>query len=119
VYPALRGLCPRPALSHQPGKAGGMNGIASSDRVSLRKKRRLRRLLRDVSPWLATISFFLVWELGCRLLGVPEFILPTPSSALAALIEFRDGIWFNAYHTLLTTLVGFGLAVVFGVALGV
>ena len=38
---------------------------------------------------------------------------------MAALIEFWPGIWLNASHTLLTTLLGFGIAVVFGVVLGV
>jgi NitT/TauT family transport system permease protein len=38
---------------------------------------------------------------------------------LAALVEFWPGIWVNATHTLLTTLSGFVIAVVFGVVLGV
>jgi len=84
-----------------------------------RRKRTIRKLASDASPWLATLGFFLIWELGCRLLNVPEFILPTPSASIAALIEFRDGIWLNASHTLLTTLIGFGLAVLFGAALGI
>ena len=83
------------------------------------KKRTFRRTLNNISPWLATIGFFLLWELGCRVFNLPEFILPAPSSAVAALIEYRDGIWFNASHTLVTTLLGFALAVVFGAALGV
>lgn len=96
-----------------------MSSAVRSKGINVKTKRRLRRLASDASPWLATIGFFLIWELGCRLLGIPEFILPTPSSAFAALIEFREGIWVNAYHTLMTTLVGFGLAVAFGAALGV
>ena len=47
------------------------------------------------------------------------FILPSPSDAIAALIEYWYAIWLNAIHTLLTTLAGFAVAVVFGVALGV
>jgi NitT/TauT family transport system permease protein len=82
-------------------------------------KRTLRRAIYNASPWLATAGFFLVWELGCRVLDVPPFILPTPSSAIATLIQYRDGIWLNASHTMITTLLGFGLAVIFGVALGV
>jgi len=97
-----------------------MTSSASEDvRQVKRKKRTLRRLASDASPWLATLGFFLIWEVGCRLLNVPEFILPTPSASIGALIEFRDGIWLNASHTLLTTLIGFGLAVVFGAALGI
>jgi NitT/TauT family transport system permease protein len=78
-----------------------------------------RRALIKFSPWVSTISFFLFWEIGCRVFKVPVFILPAPTNALSALIEFWPGIWYNAQHTLITTLVGFGIAVVFGVILGV
>jgi NitT/TauT family transport system permease protein len=78
-----------------------------------------RRILADLSPWLTTIAFFMLWEIGCRALVVPAFILPAPSRAIAALIEFWPGIWLNAAHTLFTTLLGFGIAVAFGGALGV
>ena len=76
-------------------------------------------MLHAASPWLSTIAFFLIWEIGCRLFDVPTFILPTPSQAVAALIQFWPGIWPNALHTLITTLIGFAIAVVFGVILGV
>jgi NitT/TauT family transport system permease protein len=82
-------------------------------------KRAFRRALYNASPWLATGGFFLIWEVGCRVLNVPAFILPTPSAAIAALIQYREGIWINASHTMITTLMGFALAVIFGVALGV
>ncbi len=78
-----------------------------------------RRALYNASPWLTTMGFFLLWEIGCRVFRVPTFVLPAPSDALSALIEFWPGIWPNAQHTLITTLVGFGVAVVFGVILGV
>jgi NitT/TauT family transport system permease protein len=77
------------------------------------------RVWADLSPWLTTIAFFLLWEIGCRLLGIPSFILPAPSQAIAALIEFWPGIWLNAAHTLFTTLLGFAMAVAVGAALGV
>src|SRR5215204_3944610 len=80
---------------------------------------RLGRILFETSPWLAGASFFLAWELGCRLFAVPVFILPAPSEAIAALIEFWPAIWPNASHTLFTTLLGFAIAVGFGVVLGV
>ena len=82
-------------------------------------KRAFRRAIYSLSPWLATGGFFLIWEVGCRVLNVPAFILPAPSAAIAALIQYRDGIWINASHTMITTLLGFALAVIFGGALGV
>lgn len=74
---------------------------------------------RTLAPWIATLALFVIWELVCRLFSVPTFILPTPSESLVTLWEFRDAIWFNAWFTFWVTLVGFAIAVVFGLALGV
>src|SRR5262245_39176712 len=78
-----------------------------------------RKTLFDASPWLTTIGLFLLWEVVCRLFKLPSFILPAPSQAVEALIEYWSGIWLNASHTFVTTLIGFAIAVVFGVLLGV
>lgn len=78
-----------------------------------------RRFLFQFSPAIAIISFFLIWEIGCRLFQVPSFVLPAPSEAIAALIQYWPGIWMNASYTLINTVLGFGIAVVFGLALGI
>src|SRR6476620_2094958 len=78
-----------------------------------------RKALFDASPWLTTIGLFVLWEVVCRLFKIPPFILPAPSQAVEALIESWSGIWLNASHTFITTLIGVAIAVVFGVALGV
>ena len=80
---------------------------------------KLRKFLLAASPWLTAVSFFLIWELVCRIFRIPVFILPAPTEAVAALVEFWPAIWPNAGHTLFTTLLGFAIAVGFGVALGV
>ncbi len=72
-----------------------------------------------IAPWLATLALFAIWELGCRLFALPEFILPTPSASFLALWQFAGPIWFNAVFTLWVTLLGFAIAVVFGLVLGV
>ena len=76
-----------------------------------------RRALFNASPWITTIGFFLLWEIGCRAFNVATFVLPTPSDAFKALVDNWSGIWPNARHTMFTTLIGFGIAVVFGVVL--
>jgi NitT/TauT family transport system permease protein len=78
-----------------------------------------RKLLLKVTPLLSVVLFFLLWEALCRVLGLPSFVLPRPTEILQVLIKMWSGIWPNALHTLITTLLGFGLAVVFGVVLGV
>jgi len=72
-----------------------------------------------LAPWLATIGLFVIWEGACRLFAIPEFVLPAPSQAVAALIEYWPAIWQNAFYTFWVTLVGFALAVAFGLALGI
>lgn len=71
------------------------------------------------APWLATVGLFAVWEAACRLFAVPEFVLPAPSQAVAALIEYWPAIWQNAFYTFWVTLLGFAIAVAFGLALGI
>lgn len=78
-----------------------------------------RRRLELAMPWLVTIAFFLIWELGCIVFHVPEFVLPRPSRIAVVLVTSFGPIWFHAKHTLATTVAGFLLSIVFGVLLGV
>jgi NitT/TauT family transport system permease protein len=64
-----------------------------------------------LAPWVFTIGFFLLWEFACRVLGVSPFVLPAPSSVLAAIWEYRTQLTYHGFHTLWMTLAGFGLAV--------
>ena len=70
-------------------------------------------------PWIAAIGMLIVWELVCRLFNIREFILPAPSVIAKSLVEFRGPILEHSWWTLVTTLFGFGLAIVGGVLLGV
>ena len=72
-----------------------------------------------LAPWIATIALFVVWEAACRIWDVPQFILPTPSASIIALFENAYAIFFNAWFTLWVTILGFAIAVVFGLILGV
>lgn len=76
------------------------------------------RDLGRAMPWLVAACFFAMWEAACRLFGIPEFILPAPSSIAAALVAFRDPILENALWTLATTVIGFGVAVAVGLLVG-
>lgn len=70
------------------------------------------------APWVATIGLFVVWELAVWVLSVPWFVLPAPTKIAYAAWEFAPGLWSNSMQTLWTTLVGFGMAIVFGLGLG-
>ena len=75
--------------------------------------------LERLAPWIVVVGFFALWEVSSRAFRIPEFVLPAPSAAVGKLFEFRDAILGHALQTLFTTLVGFALAVLVGVFLGV
>ncbi|HEU4441469.1 MAG TPA: ABC transporter permease, partial [Burkholderiales bacterium] len=76
-------------------------------------------VIRVVSPILFTIGLFVAWEVVCRGLQVPLTILPAPSDVFGALWQYRQPIWDNSFVTLWTTLAGFLIATLFGLALGI
>ena len=71
-----------------------------------------------LSPWLMTLGGFLLWEAVCRVFRIPSYVLPTPTVILATFVEFRRALVVNSIQTLWTTLAGFGIAVGFGLLLG-
>ena len=90
--------------------------------VKRQKKFLDRRSVRRALPWFVIAAMFLFWELFVRAFGIQEFVLPAPSAVFAALWQWRVPILENSWQTLMTTLVGFGFAIVIGglggVALG-
>jgi NitT/TauT family transport system permease protein len=72
-----------------------------------------------VAPWVFTLGFFLLWEIGCRLFKVSSFILPPPSVIFEAMWQFRSQLAYHSFHTLWMTLAGFGLAILFGLGIGI
>jgi NitT/TauT family transport system permease protein len=70
------------------------------------------------APWLYTVILFVAWEAAVRVLGIPTFFLPPPSAIAGAFVEFWGPIYRNSLFTLSTTLIGFAMAVGFGLVLG-
>jgi NitT/TauT family transport system permease protein len=65
------------------------------------------------------VGAVLAWEAAVRLLHVPPILLPAPSVIIG---EIAGAPWFylrQAFATLVTTVAGFGLAVVLGVGLAI
>jgi NitT/TauT family transport system permease protein len=77
-----------------------------------------RALIIRLSPWLFTVGLVVVWEAACWLFEIPVFFLPPPTAIAQAFVEFWRPIWRNSLFTLTTTMIGFGLAVGFGLLLG-
>ena len=71
------------------------------------------------APWLYTATLFVVWEAAVRAFDIPQYILPAPTVIAGAIVQYWSAIWKNSLQTLYTTLAGFVLAVVGGLALGI
>ena len=71
-----------------------------------------------LAPWLCTIALFVIWEIICRAFQIPEFFLPPPTTVALAIYDYWPAIYRNSLVTLWSTMVGFMLAVVFGLLLG-
>jgi NitT/TauT family transport system permease protein len=77
------------------------------------------RWSKRLLPWIVTLGFFVLWQLACVVLKIDTFILPAPTEVWRSLMTYTGPIMTNALQTLFTTLLGFGLAVVFGLLLGI
>lgn len=71
-----------------------------------------------LAPWLYTAALFVIWEAAVWLFSIPTFFLPPPTAIAMAFVEYWRPIWRNSLFTLATTLIGFGMAVWFGLLLG-
>ena len=78
----------------------------------------VRLRLERALPWLVIALFFLVWELACYVFSIRVFILPAPSDIFRSILRWRSQLQENALRTLYTTMVGFGIAVLCGMLLG-
>jgi NitT/TauT family transport system permease protein len=83
--------------------------------LAARRRRRLQAWL----PWLVMGGAFLLWEAAVWGIGISPFILPAPSAVWGAAVKWWRPLLEDSAVTLLTTMIGFGLAVVFGLVLGV
>ena len=71
-----------------------------------------------LSPFLYTLGLFVFWELVVIALDMPPTILPAPTRVFQAIVQYWSPIWKNSLQTLYTTTLGFIIAVVAGLALG-
>ena len=71
-----------------------------------------------LAPWIATVALFAVWEAAVVILKIPAFFLPPPTAVFKAIVDYWPAIYKHSLFTLSSTLVGFALAVGFGLLLG-
>ena len=100
-------------MSARPG-AGFEGGAGEGE--SLRPLGRRRLLPAELVVMLALL---VVWQLGVQWLGVKEYILPTPISALRTLADPNYRWTANFLATLYSVLGAFALSAVLGVLLAI
>jgi len=74
----------------------------------------VNRWIGVLAPTIFLGALFAAWEATCRLLAVPSYFLPTPSSIVEALWENAGTLFVSAGRTLSSALVAF--AIVSGLA---
>jgi NitT/TauT family transport system permease protein len=65
------------------------------------------------------IAIFVLWEAGCRLFNVPDFILPSPSIIVEKIVTSWQLLLLNGLFTAEEIVLGFGMSVVTGIPLAV
>jgi len=83
--------------------------------------RAMRRtaLVDGAAPWIVMLGTIVVWQAACEIFSIKTFVLPAPTDIAASLWKWREVLAGHAGQTLFTTLIGFALAVVGGLTLGV
>jgi NitT/TauT family transport system permease protein len=93
---------------------------AEAPAAKARKRPLLRRkAFRRALPGIVIVAMFAIWEIVVRAFDIEPFVLPAPSAIFAAGWEWRGAILDNAWQTLLTTMLGFIIAVIFGLVAGI
>ncbi|TCQ97268.1 ABC transporter permease [Neorhizobium sp. JUb45] len=73
---------------------------------------------RQILSAICILGFFVLWEIICVAFHVSDLVLPRPSQVLVTLWTQFPAIWPHTVQTVYTTLLGLGLGIVFGLALG-
>src|SRR5512138_1402715 len=71
-----------------------------------------------LAPWIYTAVMLVLWEAAVHVFRIPEFFLPPPTTVARAIYDYWPAIYRNSLITLWSTMVGFLLAVGFGLFLG-
>jgi NitT/TauT family transport system permease protein len=84
------------------------------------KPGRVRAWFGESGPVIAIFAaIFLIWELACRLMNVPEYILPSPSVIVDKIVTSWWLLLVNGMVTAQEIVLGFGMSVVIGIPLAV
>src|SRR5947209_17515032 len=108
----------RPAMNFR--LPHGASGSSSSEAVARARNRRWARIAADIGqPIAALIIFVLLWELVCRALSVPAYLVPAPSAIWADTWKLMGQVSMHTLATTQTTLLGFFASLVVSLPLAI
>ena len=95
------------------------SGTAQAVPVQATARKKLKRIsaLERYGSVLLTTVILLIWQASVPLLGLSEFVLPTPWSIGERMVKDAELLALHASFTLLEVLIGFAAAVVLGIPL--
>jgi NitT/TauT family transport system permease protein len=81
---------------------------------------KLLSLLDRAAPLLTFIGLLLAWEIACRLLAIPPYVLPSPSAIVQAGLSMEGSRWLgHIMATLQVALLGFLIAILIALPLAI
>lgn len=82
------------------------------------KQSRATKIAVQIMPWAVSIGLLLAWHLATRYTNISHAILPSPMEVLESFYKHRELIAHHAATTMFSSLMGFFLAVIAGVLIG-
>lgn len=77
-----------------------------------------RRILLLSMPWMVSALLLLCWQVITENTTLSHAIFPSPGEVVVAFQRYSGPLAEHAAHTVLTSLIGFGLALVAGIFIG-
>src|SRR5437870_4263690 len=100
-----------------------MAAIDSAERPAVAKRpssRAWRLRLGEAAPLWTIIALVLLWEIVCRVLSIPQFVLPAPSVIWHSAEQFGVYHWAdNFLATLQIVIVGFAASIAISLPLAI
>ncbi|MCB8888990.1 ABC transporter permease [Vreelandella malpeensis] len=78
----------------------------------------VEKIRQKLAAAMLILGVFVVWEIACLLMGIPEIVLPRPTVILETLSARLPQLMPHVLQTLGTTLTGFVMGVTVGMLLG-
>src|ERR1700722_6442452 len=78
-----------------------------------------RRILLQSMPWMLSALLLLCWQVITENTTLSHAIFPSPGEVVAAFQRYSGPLAEHAAHTVLTSLIGFGLALLAGIFIGI